>query len=1376
MLKRLLFSAAFLVLAIPGRILAADVAVPPDLQPWQSWVLQGEEFRRCPFINGSGAAVDASFQCVWPERLVLDLDTRGGRFSQRWELFTESWIILPGDFEHWPRDVQLDGARAVVVAREGNPQIRLAAGSHVVTGSFRWARRPESLGVPPQVGIIALTIDGQAIAQAERAGNVLWLGRRRGPVEQQQLDLQVYRLLSDQIPAMLTTLIRLQAAGEAREELLAPVLPTGFVPVSLASALPARVEPDGRLRVQVRAGTWQIQVVARGAGVAEVLRRPAGEGPWVNDEIWSFAAVDRLRVAGVEGVESIDPGQANVPNEWRTFPSYRVGREAEIKLVERSRGLAATDDNQLTLLRALWFDFTHRGFTAVDSISGSMRQGWRLDMAAPYRLLSARSGEDNLLITRGASDGVTGIEVRSPNVRLQAVSRVEGGSAMPATGWQGRFGNVQGTLHLPPGHRLVAAIGADSAPGAWIEQWRLLDMFLVLIASLAIARLLGWRVGLLALGGLALTHHDSNGMIWLWVNLLVAMVLAREAPEGRLRSLASIYRAVSAAFLVIALVPFIASQARLAIYPQLDSGSYYGVPVPMPAAAPPEAGVIQPTGVATEAAPKMEAPPPAQMNAPAEQELAKGRAEDKVARFGTRVGSGYLSSRLSRPAERYAPGTLLQAGPGIPEWQFIAQPYAWSGPVDAGQKVRFVIATPFWLSLWRLAGIVLLAALLVLLVRFAYGWPQRWPQLPRFGASPAGWVLALVMLASLAAPYPSRAALPDAALLNDLKARLTRPPECMPGCAEITAARVVALPQELQIELDVSALTAVAVGVPSASGRWEPETISVDGQPNGGLFRDYSGQRLWVALRPGAHSVRLSGRLVAAESVQVVFPQQPRTIEARGDGWEISGISDERLLTNTLELLRKIAAGAAARIETSMQFAPFVRVTRRIELGRDWTIDTTVERLAPEKGAFTVKVPLLGGESVLTDGIDVVDGNAVVAMPAGDSVVPWHSALARADVLKLKNSADASRTEIWQFDVNPEWNTGFEGTPAILPEAIQESWTYEYHPRAGEELNVRVTRPEAAEGATLAIDGVSAQVQVGKRSTDTSLTVRYRSTQGGRHVLRIPEDAHVKSVQVDGQSVALRPENGELAIALLPGSHQLGVQWESDTGVKVRTRAPHVDLGIASSNIHTQLALPEDRWILYAMGPGVGPAILFWGELLVFIAIAVTLGRSKYSPLRVHEWLLLGLGLSTFSWSVLLLFAAWIFSMRWRSQWSGEVSRRRFNVSQVGLGLLSVIALVSLISAIPYGLLSTPDMRIRGAGSGGNVFSWFLDQAAGVLPQPGVISVSLWWYKIAMLAWALWLSFALLRWLPWGWRAFNSNGLWRSDPNSKGNRFKTQTS
>jgi hypothetical protein len=42
-----------------------------------------------------------------------------------------------------------------------------------------------------------------------------------------------------------------------------------------------------------------------------------------------------------------------------------------------------------------------------------------------------------------------------------------------------------------------------------------------------------------------------------------------------------------------------------------------------------------------------------------------------------------------------------------------------------------------------------------------------------------------------------------------------------------------------------------------------------------------------------------------------------------------------------------------------------------------------------------------------------------------------------------------------------------------------------------------------------------------------------------------------------------------------------------------------------------------------------------------------------------------------------------------------------------------------------------------------------------------VVSVSIWYYKAAMLTWALWLSFALVRWVRWAWAAFSAPELWR---------------
>jgi hypothetical protein len=62
------------------------------------------------------------------------------------------------------------------------------------------------------------------------------------------------------------------------------------------------------------------------------------------------------------------------------------------------------------------------------------------------------------------------------------------------------------------------------------------------------------------------------------------------------------------------------------------------------------------------------------------------------------------------------------------------------------------------------------------------------------------------------------------------------------------------------------------------------------------------------------------------------------------------------------------------------------------------------------------------------------------------------------------------------------------------------------------------------------------------------------------------------------------------------------------------------------------------------------------------------------------------------------------------------------------------------------------------------LLAWFADRTTAATPSASAISLSLWFYRAAMLAWALWLSLALLRWLPWAWRAYSEGGLWRSPP------------
>ena len=1357
-MRRLRGISASLLLGLLPLSALPQSYIPKDLEGWQAWVLQDRPFLRCPFFANTDGALKENRICALPGRLTLELTQSGGHFAQSWLTFSEGWIPLPGNLDNWPAEVSVNGVPGAVVSRDGIPQLYAAAGTINVVGQFHWAHRPESLAIPDQAGLISLTVDGQKIEQLDRADDAVWLGKRREAEAAKQMDVQVYRLLTDGIPLKLDTRMVLRITGDPREEVLVGVLPSGFEAAALHSPLPARLGPDGSLRLQVRAGNWTVEIAARAAESLAKFSIAAAQGSWPKQEIWTYRSNDRLRVAVIEGAEGIDPSQANVPQDWRALPSYRVVAGSSFQLVERSRGALPQETNHLNLTREMYLDFSHTGFTVIDTIDGQMRTGWRLDMRRPFTLAHASLGSDNLLVTQVGGTELTGVEIRSPTVKLSTVARVsESGGKLPATGWNQRFDQVSGALTLPPGHRLLAAVGADQAPGAWIEQWSLMDVFLVLLASAVAFRLFGWAYAAITFLGIALIHQENEVLVWVLLFALVTLTLFRRVPEGRLKRPTRWLNYAAMALLLVQIVPFAVEQIRFAFYPQLaDSGWARGAgePQELSAAAP---VALQVSHLAVPPPPPKAEPasPPAEL-----QEVVVANPYSLTSLARDRLG-------IPEP-QRYAPGAMVQAGPGIPQWRYMRYEYGWTGPVDAAQTVRFVVLSPLLVAVWRILGVALLIVIF-------WGMTRGDTEIRSIGRrlfSRRGLMvpMALAVLISGTSVTTSRAAeTPDKDLLDEMKERLSRPPACVPNCAEIMGAHVAIDAVSFDISLDVAALANVAVTLPTMGQRTDPGAISIDGNAVAGAYRD-SKQQLWLTLKPGAHVVKIIGRLPSADAVAMLFPQVPRGITVTAQGWDVSGIALGKLLGNTLQLTRhQTSTHEGSGPQGSDRFSPYVQVIREFILGLDWSVVTRVERIAPERGGFTLEIPLLPGESVLTAGIDTNGGTRVPASFDTDAgEFTWESALSQADSFELHAPKDKPWSEVWTFRVSPMWRVAFDGTPAVLPETVKpDSWIYEYYPRAGEVLKLSVSRPGAVVGNTLAVDKVNQEIRVGKRSSDLKLTFIYRSTQGNQHSIGLPTGARLTAVSVDDKAVPLRAENGQLPLALIPGVHHVQVDWQSDDSAGPMTRSPLVDLQVASSNVTTTLEVGQ-RWVLFAGGRGVGPAILYWGELVFFTALALALGRSRYTPLRTHEWLLLGLGLSTFSWSVLLLVVVWMFAMRWREGLEIQVlGQGTFKALQAALVGLSCFAALGLLMAIPYGLLARPDMRIAGAGQYFGSLSWFNDQSANQLPSAWVFSVSLWWYKAAMLAWALWLAFALTRWLPFAWRALNVGSFWtqRSAPN-----------
>lgn len=1350
-----------LVWLAAAPLLAQDV--PPALKDWQGWALHDSPEHACPVLTAAQGTT-LQRQCAWPGKLVLDAGKDGARFGLDLHVDGRTWIALPGDARHWPQQVTANG-KAMVVLDHGNaPSLLLEPGDYAVHGVLPWDERPANLRVPSSIGLIALTLDGNAVTRIERDGDRLTLGEAAAAQRAADaLSVRVYRQLHDGMPAELTTQWQLNVTGAAREQMLGPVLPKGFVATAIDSALPARLENDGRLRVQLRPGTWTIALTARSTEVVKAIAITMPGEPWPTQEIWSYADDPSLRGTRVEG-QPIDAGQADVPAEWANLPAYVLDANHGLDIEQGTRASEGGQGDQLSLKRHLWLDFDGRGFTAADTLTGTLRRSQRLDVASPWQLQNASQPDRPLLVTVGA-DGHSGVELRDATLNLKAALRLPERTSAPSGGWAVPLERIDATLHLPYGYRLIGASGADRSPDSWIAQWSLLDLFVVALIALLAGRLLGWPWALVALGFLAFAQHEEGAPRWTLALAFALALLMRALPEGRLRLFS---RIGAIALLVVAVLwslPFAATQMEYALHPQLEEGSFHSgvAPDADETEAPAPVNMVEEASTDAVPAPAMQrqeslaSPPPPAPPAPPADVPAQPVAQ--VARPAPPVNaveppkqqSVTVTGNFINVGQETDTRSIIQAGPGLPHWD-VGNDYrlGWSGPVTAEQTTRLVIA-PAWLV--RLLRVVMLVLLVATLGRLASRlWPtmrQGWRGVRFNGAAAALFAVALM-------PHGAHAqATPSDGLLAQLRQRLTEAPACLPDCVAVAQASFQSAGDRLTVDMDVHAGTDVAVPLPQGDATAALQDVSVDGKAavlTGGQ------QGALVRLDRGVHRVSLHYGVLAADSFTLHFPLRPQHVTFGGDGWKPDGAADGRLLGDSLTFNRvRVSGDGSVQTGAAQAFPPYVTVTRTLVLGSEWSVRTTVERIAPSDGGFSLDLPLLPGEHPLGDDARVHDGRIGVTFNAGQDAQTWTSRLDRAGTLALTAPSLGDRAETWVVQSSPMWHLDAEGVPGT-----QGDDGLTYRPLPGETLHVAVTQPKPVGGDSLAFDKVEVQSSAGDRSTETTLTLKARSTRGGEHAIGVPAGSELLEARRDGATLSLAIRNNTISLPLWPGTHVYTLRLREPVGMALATRTPVFVLNAPAANIALHHVLPQSRWVLWTWGPGVGPAVLYWSQLLVLLVAAWLLARWAPTPLRFHQWLLLGLGFSAFAWGAYALVVVWLIllGLRERHVMPGRHAAA-FNVVQIALAVMTVAAIVVLISAVPKGLLGLPDMHVGGYESTAWQLNWFADQASSVLPQGGVFSVSLWVYKIAMLLWALWLANALIGWLRWGFEAWSAGGYWR---------------
>jgi hypothetical protein len=575
----------------------------------------------------------------------------------------------------------------------------------------------------------------------------------------------------------------------------------------------------------------------------------------------------------------------------------------------------------------------------------------------------------------------------------------------------------------------------------------------------------------------------------------------------------------------------------------------------------------------------------------------------------------------------------------------------------------------------------------------------------------------------------------------------------------------------LRLRLEVHAAAPIAVPLPGKLGRWSPSDVRVDGAPAEGLVRLDDGL-LWVAVGVGVHQVSLEGPLPEKGPVELGLPLKPHRVEAESAGWTIAGIHEDGIADDDLELTRARvgdrggAAGSGAPLDPG-DLSPFVVVERTIHVGIEWQVDTRVARVTPAGTAVVLEVPLLAGESVTGADVRVTGSRALVNMGPKVSQITWRSVLEQRPPIQLVAPRSVGWVEIWRLDVAPLWHAAFTGIPAVQTEPTVT--TPEWRPWPGEALTIALTRPEGGPGQSVTVDSSRLTITPGERATEIELSAAIRSSRGGDHSFTLPEGATLESILARGNqgptTVPVRQSGRTVTIPLAPGGTYVSLKVRDPAGMGTWFATKPIDLGAPSVNAATVLHVPDGRWVLFVYGPRIGPVVPFWSLLIVLAGISLALGRSTLAPLRSWEWLLLATGLSQVSVGWGAVFAGWLLALGWRARTPpGDGRRWLFNLRQVGLVVLTGVALAVLAACLYHGLLGAPHMQIAGNGSSATELRWYADRTSEAPPAAWMISVPLLVYRAAMLAWALWIALALLRWMKWGWGAFTGGGAWRKRP------------
>jgi len=1378
----------------------ANNVIPSDLKQWAAWVLKDDLNHNCPRDANNVR------QCIWSGELDLSLDDRRLHFHQKWTAFGPGQLSLPYENGAYLESVSLNEASAILSSDDlDRPSIAVNVGDYEVEGVLVLPAQMQSVALGEKTGIVRLEINGQQVIQPAVFHGELSLqtiehtnNETKIPQEKESVDVQVWRQISQAIPIQMTTVIDLTVTGKARNLDLGKVLPTEMqiLGINNSSGLPVSLSSSGELLVQVDPGHSQISINTQRKGESNQYALPEN-ALLPGNEIWSFERDVNLTPLKVDGPEIYDASRLNnYPNPWLSAPTFLMARSQPLRLEAVAEIENQKEQSALSSRRAYWMDFKGSGYFYRDTVTGRRGELKRINSVNNHNLLHATFNySEDQVITLDPDTKMKGVELRGTDVSLVAQGRIENG-ALSKQAWDAPMDSVAIDINVPPGTRIFHVTGATSSSGSWIEQWQLLDFFLVIIVSIAFFKLFGLYGGLTALAGMILTVHEPGAPQLIWLAIILLAGLSKAAPSGSLVKNINKMRLGVLMVALLLIVPFAINQVRTGLHPQLLHGD------------------LSQHGQVTETS--------SSELAKDQSHLLKEEILDSYRDFALEsdedmeeaMARGLFTEtdnapRLNKATQAWGdedifnPNFKAQSGIGIPSWSWKTVSLKFDTQHD--EAIMLVALHKTGNMLFQFAQAALL---LIMLVIAFFNKPLHLLIAPlqnkksTGGLSTFNTVSGLLFISLTAGTvmlgaYPQSALAdnyPSAELLDELRVQLLKPNECHPSCDFFNALSVKMDDAALHLIADYHMEAAGLVILPGG-GDWRPESVTLEeGTPlvvnsqgqfmGGGQLARVSQGVLTSYLPKGRHRVLLTGSLPVAASFDLLLPDKPNKIVVQPHpSWDMAGVYNHKVTRHGVSFINKrhdtdtqAPQGGLAPLPRT-HIDSFFEVKRTLTLGEEWRVNTQIRRTSSDRSAISIEIPLIEAERLIeSDPRQILNmGNEVrLNFNQDQRYLQFSSRLDPISKLTLHSgSFDAPYIEKWALNTSPLWHIDTLGIQNLGSFNRQGMQSLSWSPKPMSKLQIHAYALEGARDVGLVASRVERAVwtvALADEKVNFSLSMTTNAAFNNPVTLTLPQGANLKSVQRDGLQLPPITSKGRLVNLDLPaGQHHFELKGIIDEGISSAYTLPNVDFGMPVTNYSTRLKTrnqSDKRWFLALSSDAVGPAVLFWGELVVLLLISFALGRKRYAHLATWQWALLSIGFLQLHFVSLFVLAGTFIAFRYRQHHAAELMthRWRHNVLQVALAVLFVVALGTITAVIAGALMSQPEMQIKGNGSSALTMNWYQDgifKGHPVMPIT-IYSVPLWLHKLGMLLWSLWLSYSLIIWAKVLWGNWTYKWHWVS--------------